>query len=127
MSNDKIIWHEYRRVHPPGRLPRRETLCFGKWYTTGTAPCEVEDTANLADIRTLPDCEASEEDLAAMKELMGLSPRVTRCRTKGRSSWGAAEPPIGTYRTNEKNQLEMYEGNGKWLDIGRAVDGVPQP
>ena len=86
-----VVWHEYRTREQPLRgnpIPAliKETLCGGKWYARGKAPCELQD-ADDATALDLHACEVDEADIAAMRELLALPPRATVCRFKGRASW----------------------------------------
>lgn len=83
MSSGSNVWHEYRDGM---------TLCGGKWFPTGSSPCELADLDLADDLNdNIPECEASDEDILALKELLG-QPRVGFCRAQGRASWFKPDP-----------------------------------
>ena len=77
LPSDPVVLHRY---------DERGTLCGGRWYRTGEAPCEVSEQTMARSLDELPPCEASDEDIAAAAALLGL-PRASRCWTRNHASW----------------------------------------
>ena len=119
-----VILHEYRWQnddcgrrpcdHTTEHVPYEETLCMGRWYTTGTAPCELmtQDDAKAIAL-DIPDCEP--EDLAAVAELLG-QPKVSVCRAKGRASWDDKNLPDHTQWC--RTHGELWRKTAEGCDVG---------
>lgn len=68
--SDPIVLHRYKN---------NLTLCGGRWYVTGMAPCEASEAARLEGMRTLPLC--ADVDIEAAASLLGLG-KASRCWTR---------------------------------------------
>lgn len=73
--------HQYKEVRGVMHMK-----CSGEWFPFVDAPCHVAALRALPDPEDLPPCEINDEDLAAMRELLG-QPDLTICKQKGRASW----------------------------------------
>jgi hypothetical protein len=87
MSDQRVVWHQYRRVKYGNFDGIEQVYCGGTWYEVGNSPCNVEDEKAAQGLASLPDCEVDDEDIAAMRELLQVPDRASICRQKGRASW----------------------------------------
>jgi len=118
-----IRWHEYKNVKT-GNEVTAWTYCGEKWYERGKAPCELQDADDAAAL-DLPACE---DDIAAMREVLGLKDTATVCRFKGRASWDDKLPEspgvlAGTLRIKSSpsgDVAELYDGV-RWIEAGDVV------
>lgn len=87
----------------------RQIYCSGQWWEVGTSPCEDAERRALPDPEDLPPCEASDEDLAAARELLGTSDRVWICKQKGRASWQDVVISPDAVQTQAALQASIYQ------------------
>lgn len=74
---DPIVLHRYQG---------NQTFCGGRWYKTGTSPCEVAAEQHSEALLQRPPCEVSDADIDVAAALLGLPP-TTRCWQKTQASW----------------------------------------
>lgn len=116
-----VVFHTYRDreislVGNPIKAVRRETFCGGEWHTTGRAPCELQDADDAAALDLSASCAVDAADIEAAKELLGLSPRVTVCRFKGRASWQDKNLPPHTQWC--RTHGELWRKTAEGCDVG---------
>lgn len=100
LPSDPVVLHRYQ---PGSGGVQGSTLCGGRWYKTGEAPCEVAEQTMARSLDELPPCEASDEDIAAAAALLGL-PRASRCWTRDCESWENIEANMDPKLDPEKVQ-----------------------
>jgi hypothetical protein len=103
-SDQRVVWHEYRRVKY-GTDFIEQMYCGGNWYEIGNSPCNVMDEKAAQGLASLPDCEVDDADIAAMRELLQVPDRASICRHKGRASWAGVVAPTDVQAQVALNQM----------------------